>query len=87
MITRFNVEGVKLIFSGGLQDNSVMQVIPSTRHDEVMKWLEGAVDEYGIPMSEQRMVPAGVGIHLTKYGKRVEGFYPQDIKSRSEKYK
>ncbi|CAL9958825.1 hypothetical protein VPHD528_0039 [Vibrio phage D528] len=82
MITRFEVEGVKLIMNGGLQDNTNMAVIPSTMTGEVLSWLEGAVDEHGVPMVDGRWVPAGIGLHLTKMGKKVSGFNPKEIKAR-----
>ncbi|AUR97744.1 hypothetical protein NVP1244A_042 [Vibrio phage 1.244.A._10N.261.54.C3] len=82
MITRFEVDGIKLVMNGGLQDNTNLAVIPNNRTQEVLKWLDGAVDEYGIPMMDGRFVPAGVGLHLTKIGKTVNGFYPEQIKAR-----
>ncbi|CAL9978900.1 hypothetical protein VPHK469_0039 [Vibrio phage K469] len=84
MITRFEVDGAKLIMNGGLQDNTNLAVIPNSRTKEVLKWLEDAVDEHGIPMVDGRFVPAGIGLHLTKMGKTVDGFYPSQMKSRPE---
>ncbi|QZI90498.1 hypothetical protein MYOV003v1_p0174 [Vibrio phage 207E48.1] len=87
MITRFEVDGIKLVMDGGLQDNTSLAVIPNNRTREVLKWLDGAVDEYGIPMVDGRFVPAGVGLHLTKMGKTVDGFNPRQIKARDPSLK
>lgn len=73
---------------GDIQDNCSIAVTPGTRTNEVFSWLEGACDEYGILMDiPERVVPAGVGLHLEKKGFLVRGFHRSDIKPRNPELK